>query len=451
MLPALPSRALILCLAGMALVCTALAFTELPMPTVALAGAALLCVLVALLGLDAFISVKRWQGAPLGLRRQLPQAFAVGRGAPLSLTLQNPGAHRCRGELFDLADPSMTLTGMPLAFDVGARQTQTFRVEILPTERGLKHFAGGQVRLRSALGLIDWDRRIGEIESRRVFPNFANQGSFDWLAGERRLKGIGVKTVRRRGVGTDFDQLVDYRPGDAIRHIDWKATQRHHRPVVRQFQDDRDQRVLLLLDCGRRMRSDDTQHGIGASHFDQALNALMQLAFVALTFGDAVGAMTFGTAEGKTRIFAPRKGRRSLNALMAELGDVEPSPTFSDYVRGAADLMARQRKRSLVVLITNCRDEDAPELETALKLLRSRHLVVVANLREQIVAQIAAQPLTTEDSALEAAAALDYEERRRVMLQRFAIGGALTIDCEPQRLGVELVNRYTQLKRAGAI
>jgi len=451
MLPALPSRALILCLAGIAMGCTALACTELPMPTVALAGAALLCVLVALLGLDAFISLKRWQGAPLGLRRQLPQAFAVGRSAPLSLTLQNPGAHRCRGELFDLADPSMTLTGMPLAFDVGARQTQMFRVEIMPTERGLKHFAGSQVRLRSALGLIDWDRHIGEIESRRVFPNFANQGSFDWLAGEKRLKGIGVKTVRRRGVGTDFDQLVEYRPGDAIRHIDWKATQRHHRPVVRQFQDDRDQRVLLLLDCGRRMRSDDTQHGIGASHFDQALNALMLLAFVALTFGDAVGAMTFGTAEGKARIFAPRKGRRSLNALMAELGDVEPTPTCADYVRGAADLMARQRKRSLVVLITNCRDEDAPELATALKLLRSRHLVVVANLREQIVAQIAAQPLTTEDSALEVAAALDYEERRRVMLQRFAIGGALTIDCEPQRLGVELVNRYTQLKRAGAI
>jgi uncharacterized protein (DUF58 family) len=262
---------------------------------------------------------------------------------------------------------------------------------------------------------------------------------------------MGIKSVRRRGTGTDFDQLVEYRAGDPIRHIDWKATLTHHRPITRKFQDDRDQRVMFLLDCGRRMRADDTQHGIGATHFDQALNALMLLAFVALKFGDAVGAMTFGTPEDLTKRYAPRKGRQTINALMAELGDVEPTPTFSDYARCAADLIRRQRKRALVVLITNCRDEDAPELASALTLLRSRHLVVLANLREQIVGHIERQPLTTVESALEVAAALEYEQQRGEMLRRFAVGGALTIDCEPQRLGVELVNRYTALKRAGSI
>ncbi len=119
---------------------------------------------------------------------------------------------------------------------------------------------------------------------------------------------------------------------------------------------------MFLLDCGRRMRADDTQHGIGATHFDQALNALMLLAFVALSKGDAVGAMTFGTQEASEKRFAPRKGRQSLNALMAELSDVEPTPTFSDYARAAADSIRRHRKRGLLVLITNCRDEDSTEL-----------------------------------------------------------------------------------------
>ena len=208
---------------------------------------------------------------------------------------------------------------------------------------------------------------------------------------------------------------------------------------------------MFLLDCGRRMRADDTEHGIGATHFDQALNALMLLAFVALRYGDAVGAMTLGTPEGNTKRYAPRKGRQSLNTLMAELGDVEPTPTFSDYARGATDFLRRQRKRALVILITNCRDEDAPELAAALTLLRSRHLVVLANLREQIVGQIATQPIPTSELALEAAAAHEYEQRRGEMLRRFAVSGALTIDCEPRRLGVELVNRYTALKRAGSI
>jgi len=447
----LPSPGLIWACVGIAVLCTTLAFTDMSMPAVALLAGGLGMALLALLGLDIFLSITRWRRAPLSLQRHLPRAFAVGRPVIARLTLENPGATRRRGRLFELSDASMDMPGMPLRFDVGAGQLETLEFELTPTERGLKRFDSSQILLRSSLGLIDWNLRIGISESRRVFPNFEHQAAFAWLAGERRLSEMGIKPVRRRGAGTDFDQLVEYRAGDPIRHIDWKATLTHHRPITRKFQDDRDQRVMFLLDCGRRMRADDTQHGIGATHFDQALNALMLLAFVALKFGDAVGAMTFGTPEGLTKRYAPRKGRQSINALMAELGDVEPTPTFSDYARSAADLINRQRKRALVVLITNCRDEDAPELASALTLLRSRHLVVLANLREQIVGRIARQPLATAESALEVAAALEYELQRGEMLRRFTVGGALTIDCEPQRLGVELVNRYTALKRAGSI
>ncbi|MEA3132400.1 MAG: hypothetical protein QOG17_246 [Gammaproteobacteria bacterium] len=447
----LPSRSLISALAGIGAVCTLLSFTAMAMAEVALLTGAIGMVLLALVGLDMFLTIGRWQLAPLSMQRHLPQAFAVGRRVIVRLTLDNPGASRRRGRLFELADRSMDMPSMPLRFDVGGGQRETLEFEMTPTERGLKRFEAGQILLHSSLGLLDWNLRIGISESRRVFPNFEHQAAFAWLAGERRLSEMGIKPVRRRGAGTDFDQLVEYRAGDPIRHIDWKATLTHHRPITRKFQDDRDQRVMFLLDCGRRMRADDTQHGIGATHFDQALNALMLLAFVALKFGDAVGAMTFGTPEGLTKRYAPRKGRQSINALMAELGDVEPTPTFSDYARSAADLIKRQRKRALVVLITNCRDEDAPELASALTLLRSRHLVVLANLREQIVSRIARQPLVTAESALEVAAALEYELQRGEMLRRFTVGGALTIDCEPQRLGVELVNRYTALKRAGSI
>jgi uncharacterized protein (DUF58 family) len=136
---------------------------------------------------------------------------------------------------------------------------------------------------------------------------------------------------------------------------------------------------------------------------------------------------------------------------MAELGDVEPSPTFSDYARAAGDSIRRHRKRGLLVLITNCRDEDAPELSAALGLLRSRHLVVLANMREKVVREIVGQPLLTEQSGLEVAAALAYEQRRRDMLQRVGVGGVIMIDCEPDELGIELVNRYTALKRSGRI
>ena len=435
--------------AGVALI--ALRLSALAPATIALAAAGLGAGLLALLALDARLSWLSWQRAPLTLSRRLPHAFAVGATVGIQVSLANPAPLTRRGRYFELADPSLEIPAMPLRFAVRPGGHETLEFSLTPTARGLKSFDAGQLRLRSVLGLLDCNLRIGPHESRRVFPDFKRQASLAWLATDRRLVELGIKNVRRRGEGTDFDQLTEYRAGDPVRHIDWKATLKHGHPITRVFQDERDQSVLFLLDCGRRMRADDTQAGIGASHFDQSLDALMLLTFVALASGDAVGAMTFGTAPGQEKRFAPRKGRQTLNELMAELGDVEPSPVFSDYLDAAADVMRRQRKRGLIVIITNCRDEDAVELLAALRLLRSRHVVVIANLREQIIGALAAQPLSRPESVFEVAAALDYEQRRHEMLQRLAAGGAVLIDCEPRALGVELVKRYTVLKRTGAI
>jgi uncharacterized protein (DUF58 family) len=274
---------------------------------------------------------------------------------------------------------------------------------------------------------------------------------YAWLAGDRRLAEIGIKTYRRRGEGTDFKQLAEYRVGDSVRQIDWKATQRFGKPIVREFQDARDQCVMLLVDCGRRMRADDRQEGLGKAHFDQVLNAVMLLAYVALKQGDAVGAMTFGTPAAAARSFAPRKGIHALNALMGELYAVQPSPTHSDYIAAARQLMSRHTKRSLVIIVTNFRDEDSSELGGALKLLRTRHLVLLASLREGIARELSAQPLTSAEAPVEIASAHLFEQSRRDAFNRLAARDALMVDAEPERLGVELVNRYQAAKGAGLI
>ncbi len=243
------------------------------------------------------------------------------------------------------------------------------------------------------LGFCDLGVRLGAAETRRVYPDFAEIARYAWLAGDRRLQEIGIKTFQQRGEGTDFKQLAEYRHGDSVRHIDWKATLRLDKPIVREFQDERDQRVMLLIDCGRRMRADDRRGAVGTAHFDQVLNAVMLLSYVALAQGDAVGALTFGTPPGDERLFAPRKGTHILNALMGELYGVQPTPSHSDYVAAAQDLLRRQSKRALVIVITNFRDEDGSELGLALKLLRQRHLVLLASVRERIVGELMAQPL----------------------------------------------------------
>jgi uncharacterized protein (DUF58 family) len=399
---------------------------------------------------DYLLSRRAWRRASPLLSRQLPAAFAIGVKRPVHVAIEAQGARTWRCDLHDHADATLVTDGMPARLSVAGGTRLDVTYTVTPTARGEVEFAPADVRVRSQWGFWDLLERLGTAERRRVFPDFAQVARYAWLAGDRRLQEIGVKTYQLRGQGTDFKQLSEYRLGDDVRHIDWRATLRVGKPIVREFQDERDQCVILLVDCGRRMRADDRAADVGATHFDQVLNAVMLLSYVALAQGDAVGAMTFGTPPGQERSFAPRKGKQALNALMGQLYDVQPTPTHSDYVAAARRLLQRQHKRALVIVITNFRDEDSTELAAALRLLRRRHLVLLASLRERIVGELIGQPLGGAD-AIDVAAAHLYEQARRDAFNRLATRDALMADAEPERLGVELVNRYHAVKRAGLI
>ena len=407
----------------------------------ALAGAIALGILLTC-ALDLWVTQRRWIGATPSVTRQLPRALAIGVAGDVSLSFINPGASAWQCQVYDHTDPSFEVAGLPRALLLTANGPTNFSYRIIPRRRGSVTIAGVELRVRSRLRLLELRVHLPVVDSRSVYPDFAQVARYAWLAGDRRLAEIGIKSFQQRGQGTDFKQLSEYRPGDAVRHIDWKATQRHLHPIVREFQDERDQRVMFLIDCGRRMRAVD-----GESHFDQVLNAVMLLSYVALKQGDAVGAITFGTSSETAANFEPRKGVPTLNALMNALHAIQPTTTHSDYLGAARDFLRQHRKRSLVVFVTNFRDEDGSELKQALQLLRTRHLVMLASLQERVAKQIAEQPVSSGHAALEVAGALLYQQTRHDAFKRLAARDALMIDVEPQRLAAELVNRYHAIKR----
>jgi len=447
----LPGRSAIATVAAGTIAALTVLLLGLPAFVVAPAALLLLGALVVVAAVDAAASRREWRRVSPRMTRRLPAAFAIGVRRPVELAIEVEGSTRWRCELYDHADPTLSTEGLPIRTDVrgGTRVRSSYTA--LPTHRGELTFAPADIRVRSRWGFCELLERIGTTDVRRVYPDFAQVARYAWLAGDRRLQEIGIKTYQRRGQGTDFKQLSDYRIGDSIRHIDWRATLRLGKPIVREFQDERDQCVLLLVDCGRRMRADDRHVTVGTTHFDQVLNAVMLLTYVALKQGDAVGAMTFGSPPGDERAFAPRKGTQALNALMGELYNVQPTPTHSDYVAAAHEVLRRQRKRSLVIVITNFRDEDSTELGAALRLLRSRHLVLLASLRERVVRELMTQPLVSQHALVEVASAHAYEQARRDAFARLSARDSLMVDAEPERLGIELVNRYNAIKRAGLI
>ncbi len=457
-LPILPTAATINALAIGAAGTAAALFAGAQLDIVAGVCALALALGAIVVGYDIRASSRAWRAAPLQWKRALPAALAVGVARDLVGELVNDSANAWRVVLFDSVDESLVFEGLPCAVRVLPNAKTVIGYRAQPTRRGKVRFEPAELRVRTLLGSFDLLRRAGQVESLHVYPNFAAVARYAWLAGDRRLAEIGIKAVAQRGAGTDFKQLADYRPGDAIRDIDWKATQRYRRPIVREYQDERDQSVVFLLDCGRRMRADESSGDISSgqrprhgSHFDEALNALMLLAYVALRDGDEVGAMTFGHQQGEERRFAPRKGVNALNAMIGELYDIEPKATHSDYRSAATQLMRWRHKRSLVVVLTNFRDEDASELEPALRLMRSRHLVLLASLRERALREVAEQPIALQSQAIDVAGAHLFNQSRADAFARLAARDALLLDVEPEKLAPELVNRYRAVKRAGLL
>ena len=454
----IPARAPVLALAGLGVVATVALLLGVPVDYVAVVAGVLLALGFVLAGADFWQSLRLWRAAPLRIERNLPGAFSLGVPTVLTLTLVNEGAQAWRVSVFDELDTHFAFEGLPQEHVVPALSRVAIRYTATATQRGVAQFGATQLRWRTRLGCFEVRQTLGEPRRLRVYPNFAALARYAWLSGDRRLAQIGIKTYAQRGLGTDFRQLADYKTGDSLRYIDWKATQRQRRPIVREFQDDRDQCVLFLLDCGRRMRADEgapaqqaDSNSSSNSHFDEALNALMLLSYVALKEGDEVGAMTFGCPPEERRDFAPRKGSATLNALMNRLHDIQPGATHSDYLLAAQELLRVQKRRALVIVLTNFRDEDAAELRPAIKLLRRKHLVLVASLRERVLGRIASQPLVHARDAVDVAAAHLFEQSRRDAFARVVGNDPLSVDVEPADLAVALVNRYHAVKRAGLL
>ena len=297
---------------------------------------------------------------------------------------------------------------------------------------------------RSPLQLWWHDYPIKLKSEVRIYPNFAAISQYALLATDNHLSHLGIMKRRRRGEGQDFHQLREYRAGDSLRQIDWKASARMHKAISREYQDERDQDIIFLLDCGHRMQAKDGE----LSHFDHTLNAILLLSYVALKQGDAVGLATFGGVE---RWLPAKKGQLSLNQILNALYDLQPTLQAPDYSQAAAQLLIRHKKRALVILITNLRDEDTDDLLPALNLLRKRHLLLLASMRELALDQKLTEPVDHLEEAIEQAATQHYLQLRQQTLERVRATGTLCLDVPPTDLSTQLINRYLEIKRSGAL
>ncbi len=400
----------------------------------------LLAVFVALC-VDLLLS---WRFPYIRVERRLSHSLPLDQWTQVTITLTSPWLRPIRVEVMDFVPNDCDYVQLPKQLNLYPRQSQQFSYGLCPRRRGPLTMERFAIRATSIFGLWQITRRLEVTSEARVYPDFAMVEGYQLLAVDNQTSQLGIKRKPRRGQGQDFHQLREYRLGDSMRQIDWKATARRQRLISREYQDERDQQVIMMLDSGRRML---TQDGV-STHFDHCLNCLLMLSYVALRQGDGVAMMSFGSAIRYTN---PIKGAGHINRVINQFYDLYPDKSAPDYLEAAESLMNRYRKRSLVVLTTNLRDEDTDDFIAACHLIRKHHVVMIANLRESALDKVLHAPLNDFDDALRYVGTLDYLQQRDKVQNRLKTEGLYVIDSLPQELTPQLINGYFSIKRAGIL
>ncbi|RKS18764.1 uncharacterized protein (DUF58 family) [Pseudomonas sp. WPR_5_2] len=402
----------------------------------------LLLALLALALIDA-IRLKRLPSPRV--RRHMPGSLSLGRWGEVRLELEHDFVQPLDLKLFDHVPDGLGFENLPLTLSLQPGQRCLSGYRLRPLKRGHFRFEHCEVNLPGPLGLWSDKRLLQVPDQTRVYPDFARLYGGQLSAVDHWLNQLGVRQRQRRGQGLEFHQLREFREGDSLRQIDWKATARQRTPIAREYQDERDQQIIFMLDCGRRMRSQDDE----LAHFDHALNACLLLSYIALRQGDAVGLSTF--ASDQPRYLAPVKGSGQLNVLLNTVYDLSSSQRSADYQAAITQLLARQKRRALVVLVTNLRDEDDEELLTAVKRLGKHHRVLVASLRENVLDHLRESPVQTLPEALAYCGTVDYLNARVELHERLSAHGVPVLDARPGELGTKLVSQYLSWKRSGSV
>jgi uncharacterized protein (DUF58 family) len=313
--------------------------------------------------------------------------------------------------------------------------------------RGVHRLGHVRVRISSPWRLWWRQERLGGEQAIEIEPPLLGLRRTLQLAESERWRDPGVRKLRRRGGMSEFESLREHVHGDDLRLVDWKAFARRGRPIVRQFQEERGQELILMFDAGRRMAATSAGGELaGWTKLDHALDAGLQIAAVALRQGDRVGALAFDSRV--RRWIPPMRSAAQQERLRDALFDLEACPEESDLERALRELGLRHRRRAYVVILSDVADPLSLERQQrALRAASRRHKVLFAALDDPSL-RAAAQGSTAADPLLRAAA-LELQQERSTSLRALKAPNVRVLDALPAEAAAPLLAAWLSMRRGG--
>lgn len=424
---------LLLLFAAVPIALSALAQTLL---YVALAYIALVGVM---LGIDALISPRP---RDFELTRRCDNRLSLGAMNRIEIDVRSLSRLRVPVWVRDEPPAIFTVDAVVLPATLAPRAQVTVSYHARPPRRGDYEFGDLNLRWQSALGLIVRQASYPARAGVKVYPNLLEVRKYELLVRRGQAQELGLRLNRRFGEGTEFERLREYLPDDEYRRIDWKATARRNKPITREFQTERSQTIMAVIDAGRMMRSPVGDMAI----LDYVVNAVLLFSFVAVRRGDKVGLLTFADDIGI--YLAPRQGQGQFYKMLEALYGIQSQPVEANYARALSFLSVRNKRRSLVVLFTDLSGgmPSQQALSTHLTRLYPRHLPLCVTVSDPALTRTAALYPRDSVAVYERAVAEQMLDDRQRLIESLARRGAMVLDVPAEKLTAAVINKYLELK-----
>ena len=378
----------------------------------------------------------------LTLERKTPPQLYVDQPHRIEWRIENRSGHPVLFQLRDVPPDRARREPEILEGRIPPRSQVTLHYELVATTRGDTAFGDLTYRLLGPLGLAWRQRRQPAAQPVRVFPHLANWKAAELAERQALNRNSGSHRYRWRGAGTQFESLRAYSPEDDIRWVDWKATARADRPISRNFEVERHQQVMLLVDAGRMM----TTYCGNRTKFETVLEAAVLAARTGIDQGDSVGLMVF--SDTVETYLHPRRERVQVRAIMNALYDRYPRLVESDYESALTQTAVHCQRRSLIILLTDVTVVEAGQrMLRYLRRLSRRHLPLVVTISDETIERLAVTEPHDAEGLYRVGVANELMLQRAQLLAELRAAGAQVLDSPAEAVATQTIERYLLLKR----
>ncbi|NML57891.1 DUF58 domain-containing protein [Chryseobacterium cheonjiense] len=382
----------------------------------------------------------------ISAQRILPEKLSNGDENPVKIDIKNNYDFKINVKVIDEIPFQFQKRDFLIEKQIAPGRNTFFQYILEPRERGEYNFGNLNVYVASPLGFVSKRFNFQKDANLPSYPSFIHLRKYELMAIQSEFMLGGIKKIRKLGHTMEFEQIKEYVPGDDIRTINWKATSKTNRLMVNQFQDEKSQRIFMLIDTGRTMKMPFK----GLSLLDYSINATMALSHIILKKGDRAGMMTF-SKKTENKIAAENKSGQ-LRKISEALYNIKTDFFESDFNRLYQDVKYSLNQRSLILLFTNFETLDG--LNRQLKYLRGiakNHLLVVVFFKNSELQTLIHKNPESMQEIYDEIIAEKFEFEKKLIIQELRKYGIYTVYTLPENLNIDVINKYLEIKARGIL